>query len=163
MSVAGVPRPLRVLASGMHVVAGLLLLGIAVLTVADVLSRTLRDTSILGTAEISAQLLVAVAFLGLASAELHGRHVSVGLLTDRLGRRGSTFAAGIRTVVLVLVGALLVWGLVQVLLSGVERGETTNGILRLATWPAKATLLLSFALFFVVAIGRSVSEWRETR
>ncbi|WP_298749133.1 TRAP transporter small permease subunit [uncultured Serinicoccus sp.] len=163
MSVPGVPRPLRVLAGGMHVVAGVLLLVIAVLTVADVLSRTLRDTSILGTAEISAQLLVAVAFLGLASAELHGRHVTVGLLTDRLGPKGSAVAAGIRTVVLVLVGAVLLWGLVQVLISSVDRGETTNGILRLATWPAKTTLLLSFALFFVVAIGRSVAEWKVTR
>ena len=78
------PRPLARLIRVMGLIAGLLLLIIILLTVADVLSRNLRDRSILGTVDLSTMLLVATAYLGLASAEADNRHVSVELVERRL-------------------------------------------------------------------------------
>jgi len=157
------PRPLVALSSVLSQVAGVLLLALVVLTVADVLGRSLRDQSILGTVDISTMLLVAVAFLGLASAEIEGRHVMVDLVEMHL-RPAVRVALGIlRCVLLAALGLLLLWGLQEVFLSAVERGETTNDILRLPTWPAKLVLLLSFALFFVVAVWKTVLDIRAMR
>ena len=66
------PRPVLVVARTLSVVAGILLVGLILLTIADVVSRNFRDRSIVGTVEIATMLLVAIAFLGLASAEADG-------------------------------------------------------------------------------------------
>lgn len=158
-----VPKPLAVLSTVLSQVAGALLLVLVVLTVADVLGRSLRDQSILGTVDISIMLLVAVAFLGLAAAEIDGRHVVVDLVESRLKPQVRVVLGVVRTALLVALGALLTWGLTEVFFSAVERGETTNDILRLPTWPAKLVLLVSFALFFVVAVWTTVLETRAIK
>ncbi|WP_017571046.1 TRAP transporter small permease subunit [Nocardiopsis halotolerans] len=157
------PRPARTVATAFNLSAGLLLLALMTLTVADVISRNMLDQSILGTVDVSTLLLVAIAFLGLASAEIDGRHVSVTLLEGRLGPRSRTVLSGVRAVLLAVTGVLIVWGLGDVLLSAVDRGETTNDILRLPTWPAKLVLFLSFLLFFAMAVWKAVTEFRAFR
>lgn len=149
------PRPVLMVARTLSVVAGILLLGLILLTIADVISRNARDRSIIGTVDIATMLLVAIAFLGLASAEADGRHVAVELFESRVGVRTRLVFSALRTLLLIGLGLLLAWGLSEVLLSAVDRGETTNDILRLPTWPAKVVLLASFVVFFVVAI------WKE--
>lgn len=157
------PGPVRALTSLLTIVAGFILFGLAALTVADVASRNLRNQSILGAVEISAVLLVAVAFFGLAAAEIDGRHVSVGLVEDRLGRRARMALAILRTVLLTVLGVVLIVGMFGVLGSALDRGETTNDILRLPTWPAKLAVLLSFALFFVLAVWRQILTFLAVR
>lgn len=154
------PRPLTAAATALGLAAGLLLLVLMLLTVADVVSRNVQGRSILGTVDISTLLLVMVAFLGLAAAEFDGRHVSVGLVEARLSERARTVLSGLRAVLLLVIGGLMVWGLAEVLFSAVDRNETTNDILRLATWPAKLVLFLSFLLFFAAAVWREVLELR---
>ncbi len=150
------PAPLALVSRAFGVLAGLLLLSLALLTVADVASRNLWDRSIVGTVDISTVLLVAIAFLGLAQAELDGRHVRVEILEQRLSPAWRRALGLVRVAVLVLLGALLVWGLGDSLLGALDRGETTNDILRLPTWPARAALVLSFACFFVAALYREL-------
>jgi TRAP-type C4-dicarboxylate transport system permease small subunit len=149
------PRPVTLVAQALSAVAGVLLLGLILLTIADVVSRNARDRSIVGTVDIATMLLVAVAFLGLAAAEADGRHVVVELFESRFGLRTRMVLSVVRSLLLIGLGLLLTWGLTEVLVSATRRGETTNDILRLPTWPAKLVLLAAFALFFVVAI------WKE--
>ena len=99
------PRPLTLLIRGMGLVAGVLLLIIILLTVGDVVSRNLRDRSIVGVVDMSTMLLVATAYLGLASAEADGRHVSVELVERRLGARARLVFSVLRSAVLVGLGA----------------------------------------------------------
>lgn len=150
------PRPVLVVARTLSVVAGILLLGLILLTIADVVSRNARDRSIVGTVDIATMLLVAIAFLGLASAEADGRHVAVELFESRVGVRTRLVFSMLRTLLLIGLGLLLTWGLSEVLVSAANRGETTNDILRLPTWPAKVVLLASFVVFFVVAVWKEV-------
>jgi TRAP-type C4-dicarboxylate transport system permease small subunit len=157
------PRPANATAAALSLTAGLFLLVLVLLTVADVVSRNLQDQSILGTVDISTILLVGVAFLGLASAEIDGRHVSVGLIEVRLSLRTRMVLSAVRGVLLVVLGILLTWGLAEVLFSSIDRGETTNDILRLPTWPAKLVLLVSFVLFFAGAIWKELTEFRAFR
>lgn len=150
------PRPVLVVARTLSVVAGILLLGLILLTIADVVSRNARDRSIVGTVDIATMLLVAIAFLGLASAAADGRHVAVELFESRVGVRTRLVFSMLRTLLLIGLGLLLTWGLSEVLVSAANRGETTNDILRLPTWPAKVVLLASFVVFFVVAVWKEV-------
>ncbi|MFD1860286.1 TRAP transporter small permease [Aeromicrobium camelliae] len=163
MSQVPFPRPIRALSSALSIIAGLVLFGLCALTVADVVSRNLRDQSILGAVEISALLLVAVAFFGLAAAEIDGRHVSVSLVEERLGRRARMTLSLVRTVLLAVLGVLLVIGMIGVFDSAFERGETTNDILRLPTWPAKLSVLLSFGLFFILAVWKQILTFLALR
>ncbi len=163
MSRIRLPRSTEATATAFSLTAGLLLVVLVVLTVADVFSRNFRDQSILGTVDISTLLLVGVAFLGLASAEVEGQHVSVGMLEVRFGLRVRAFFSIFRAVLLVVMGVLLVYGLGDVLFSAIERRETTNDILRLPTWPAKIVLFVAFLLFFVVAVWREIMEFRAFR
>lgn len=163
MSRISFPKPVGAIATAFNLSAGLLLLVLMGLTVTDVLGRTLFNQSVLGTVDISTLLLVAIAFLGLASAEIHGRHVSVSLVEERFGLRTRMLLSGVRTVLLLAIGGLVVWGLGEVLISAFERGETTNDILRLATWPAKLVLFVSFLLFFVMAVWKEALEFRAFR
>lgn len=156
-SEVALPRPVALVARAMSVAAGVLLIALIMLTVADVVSRNLRDHSIVGAVDMSTMLLVAAAFLGLASAELDGKHVTVDLFEARFAPRARWALSLLRAVILLALGVLLTWGLSEVLLSALERGETTNDVLRLPTWPAKAVLVVSFLAYFVVAV------WKELR
>lgn len=163
MSRISFPRPVAGAATVLNLAAGLLLLALMFLTVADVVGRSVFGQSVLGTVDISTLLLVTIAFLGLASAEIDGKHVSVTLVEARFGHRSRMVLSGIRAVLLLVLGSLVVWGMGEVLLSAYDRGETTNDILRLATWPAKLVLFLSFLLFFVMAVWKEVLEFRTFR
>lgn len=163
MSRISFPRPVAGTATVLNLAAGLLLLALMFLTVADVVGRSVFGQSVLGTVDISTLLLVTIAFLGLASAEIDGKHVSVTLVEARFGHRSRMVLSGIRAVLLLVLGSLIVWGMGEVLLSAYDRGETTNDILRLATWPAKLVLFLSFLLFFVMAVWKEVLEFRTFR
>lgn len=158
-----VPAPLRIISQALVFIAGAVLIFLIFLTVGDVLGRNVRGQSILGAVDISTLALVAVAFLGLAAAELDGRHVSVDLLEMYLPKKVRTALALVRTLLLALIGAVLTWGMWGTVTSAFDRSETTNGILRLATWPVKSVLLAAFILFFVVAIWNAFIEYLDMR
>lgn len=151
------PRPARLTASAFNLLAGLFLLFLVCLTVADVVSRNVQGRSILGTIDISTMLMVAIAFLGLGAAEINGKHVAVSLLEERLPSVFRALFSVLRFLLLLSLGALLLWGLTDVFQSALDRGETTNDVLRLPTAPWKLILLISFAVFFLLAL------WQEAR
>lgn len=157
------PSPLVAAGSVFSFTAGILILVVIGLTVGDVLSRNLADTSILGTVDITTLLLVAIAFLGLAAAEVEGRHVTVDLIEAHARPQVRIVFAAARIVLMAGLCTLLVWGMSEIVISAIDRGETTNGILRLPTWPAKATMWMSFALFLVVSVWNAVNEFLDMK
>lgn len=152
------PFGLQTITVMFNFLAGIFLLLLMMLTVADVLNRYFFGSSILGTVDISTLLLVGVAFLGLASAEVTGKHVTVTLIDDNSRLRTRTVFSWVRFVVLFVTAVVLLLGLAQSAFSAYGRGETTNAILLLPTWPAKVVLFLSFFVFLVAAI---IKEWKE--
>jgi TRAP-type C4-dicarboxylate transport system permease small subunit len=160
---AELPSPVRLVASVFSLIAGVFLLALVILTVTDVLSRNVRNQSILGTIDISTMLLVAIAFLGLGAAELNGKHVAVGLVEERLPIGARVLSSLLRLVLLAGLAVLLIWGLADSWLNAVDRGDRTNDILRLPTAPWRLILLLSFTVFFVLAIWKEVMVFLQLR
>ena len=71
----------------MHYVAGLALMGLLALTVADITGRSAFNNPVPGTVEITTLVLVVVVYLGLAHSEDLGDHITVDLLYVRVGDR----------------------------------------------------------------------------
>ena len=157
------PKSIRHLISVLSVIAGIFLLVIIGLTVADVGLRNLAGKSILGTIDISSLLLVSIAFLGLSSAEVDGRHVSVNILEVHLSHKIRCIFSLIRTVLFVAIAMTITWGIFGTLISAIERQETTNGILRILTWPTKFLLLISFFCYFLILIWKSIHDFLDIR
>lgn len=84
-----------------------LILAAGLLTVADILIRTLKGGGILGTTDIVQLLVMAAAFCAIPYGFFADTHVSVDLLTDGLSRRGLAAVKGVSA----LLGAVLLVGL----------------------------------------------------
>jgi TRAP-type C4-dicarboxylate transport system permease small subunit len=84
-----------------------LILAAGLLTVADILIRTVKGGGILGTTDIVQLLVMAAAFCAIPYGFFADTHVSVDLLTDGLPPRGLAFVKGVSA----LLGALLLVGL----------------------------------------------------
>lgn len=156
-----VPKALLRVNNASGVIAGVLILLVGMMTVADVASRYLLGQSILGVTELSSLLLVAIAYLGLAAAERDGRHVTVSLVEERLGRKQRAALSALRCALIVFVAAVFLFGMYTVLNLSMVRQETTNDIMRIPTWPARLIILVSFGLFFLVAILKEVKRLRN--
>lgn len=152
------PKPLKIFSVITDSIAGILLMAIIFLTVGDVLARNLFSTSILGTVDITTLLLVGVAFLGLASSEVFGRHVTVTLVEEHVDYRARFVFSVIRLITFCFIAVTMTWYLLDTVISAFSRQETTIAILALPTWPAKAVILVSFVVFFIAAIFREVQE-----
>ena len=81
----------------------------ALITLANVVTRYLTDVSLAFTEEYSVVLMVLVALLGTAIATAAGRHIRIGYFTDLLrpaGRRKAEMAAMLLTI---FCFGILVW------------------------------------------------------
>jgi TRAP-type mannitol/chloroaromatic compound transport system permease small subunit len=127
-------------------------------TVTDVARRALTGNSIEGLVESAPLFLLAAVCLSLGYAESIGAHVRASLVTDRLPRKGRLLLRGS----VVLVGALVVfwigWESINKALEAYEGGETTVGITRVPTWPAKALVPIGFILFALQMLSRSMRD-----
>lgn len=75
----------------MHYVAGIALVGMLALTVADITGRSAFNNPVAGTVELTTLILVVVVYLGLAHSEDLGDHITVDLLYVRVGDRAKRF------------------------------------------------------------------------
>lgn len=151
-AVDGVARVLAVIAA-----ATIVLMMVA--TVADVARRYLLGRPIPGVIESGELLMVLSVFLGLAYTQLHGNHVAVTLVIDRLPFRA---AAVCRTIGLLVVLGILVWMTVvtgQRALVSYTTNEFRFGVVQIPIWPGRIAIaigLLAFALQLVPAIIENV-------
>lgn len=111
-----------------HYFAGAALLAMLALTVVDIVGRSLFNSPLSGTVEVTPLLLVVVVYLGFAHAEHQGDHVSVDLVYTRVGPRAQRVADLVaRSVSLVVLG-VVTWQLWRY--AGVqEAGGYTTAVL----------------------------------
>ncbi|GAA2095606.1 MULTISPECIES: TRAP transporter small permease [Brevibacterium] len=143
------------------VIASLTIALIMLLTVADVVRRSLTGRSIPGTTEFSEVFLVAAAFLGLAYAMRTGAHVAVDLVIERMPARAGRiiFTAG-----MVLALAVLVWMMFQTgnaALRSISAGEYRYGLIQVPIWPAKAVIPLALAALILECVVTLAKTWRS--
>lgn len=140
-------RVVERLTAGIAALGAVAIAGIMVLTVADVVRRTLTDKSIQGVVEVAPLLLLSAAALGLGYAEQTGIHVRTSMVTSRLPR---VVALGFRaagSLVSLVVLAWVAWEALDRAIAAVQNGDVTPGFVAFPTWPAQVLVPLGFGLF----------------
>ncbi|WP_167131237.1 TRAP transporter small permease [Paramicrobacterium chengjingii] len=183
MSMSGDPAestPLRIFRTGANRVSSasgflsavaivLMTLGIAL----DVLLRTVSGHGIPGVIEAADPLLVCVAFFALSATEMKGEHISLALVTDRLGARIRYALITFGTFLCIVFTCLLAYAGLHEALESLSSHEVRAGVVRIPMWPARVAVVLgSLALlvqFIVTCIdaarsaraGTEVGVWKE--
>ncbi len=130
--------------------AGVVLLMMSVVGY-SVVNRYILGTPITWIDELSGYLVVALVMLGAAESLRRGDHISVDLITSRLGERGRRRAAiwGDITVLVVAV-ALLISG-AETIEYSVNYGILSEGYLEVPMWIPQSFLILGAALLALVS------------
>ncbi len=137
--------------------AGVVLLMMSVVGY-SVVNRYLLGTPVTWTDELSGYLVVALVMLGTAEALRRGEHISVDLITSRLGERGQRIAEVWGNImVLVVAAALLISGMETIEYS-VNFGILSEGYLEVPMWIPQSFLILGAVLLALVAVANLLSR-----
>lgn len=151
-------RAFRAVSTAASALAGLLLVGLMLLSVADVVRRNAGLSSIHGTIEYVEIGMVLAVYLGLGKSEEVEAHVRTPLVTSRLPVQVARWG---RAVALALCALLMVYLAYS---SGVrawesyQAGEVSPGVDRIAVWPARCAVPLGALLLAVELLARAVAS-----
>ena len=118
----------------MHHLAGVALVGLLALTVADITGRSAFNNPVSGTVELTGLILVAVVYLGLAHSEDLGDHITVDLIYVRLGDRGKRLLEYFGDAMTLAVVGLLAYQLLRFSQRQREAGAESP-VLQWPVWP----------------------------
>lgn len=158
-----VTRAVRGMSSALAFVAGLGIVGLMLLTVADVALRKLAGRGIPGTLEISEVALVGVVFAALMAAEVNNVHVRTPILVERLSGRVANLAKMLGLVPAALFVSWAAWLTAMEGLASMERGEFRFGIVAVPVWPAKLVIPIGLAGLAVALMAKVVTAVRRAR
>ncbi|UOM33996.1 TRAP transporter small permease [Acuticoccus sp. I52.16.1] len=150
---AAAPRPrlgpIRMALAGLAAVLLLALMGV---TVVDVAGRYLFNSPIFGATELTELILAAVIFCGLPAVCLDDGHVTVRLLTARLGARGRRIELAVARVLTAAALGVVAWRLAVQGMRTASYGEVTT-YLRLPVGPIAYTAAALCALAAVLTLA----------
>lgn len=146
-------------------VAGVVILGLMFLTVADVTMRKFFSSGVPGAVEINEVALVGVVFLALMAAEITDVNVRTPLVTERLPDRWANIAhiVGYLPAIAFLAWATYLTG--EEGIASWQRGDFRFGLIFVPTWPGKlvvpvglAGLTIAIVIKFVQAVVRLITS-----
>ncbi len=142
-------------------ISGLVAMGVLILmmllTVADVFLRAVFNKPIIGTTEITEQMMVAVVFLGFGWCALQGRHIQVDLFVSRYPRgRQRVIDLTMYGVGLILV-AVMCWRTFVTTLT-VQQLGLTCAYIGLPKYPFYALAAFGWAVLFVAMVSLLVKN-----
>ena len=140
--------------------AGVGLVALTLLTVADVALRYLFNAPIFGAQDISELGLAAVVFGALAYCGRSGGHVAVDLLAERLGAGFVRWSDGFVRIAGAAVFALLAW---RAWLAGLDAGEFSeaSNLLAIPYQPFYAVIALGAALYALILFLEALAGLRD--
>jgi TRAP-type C4-dicarboxylate transport system permease small subunit len=141
------------------VLGGIVVFALMLLTVIDVIQRSLSGQGVPGVVEYSEVLLVIAVFCAIAAAQVRGFHVSTTGLVDALPRTAH------RSVV--LIGALLGTPVIAIMAvvavsatwTSFADGEYRIGIAQVLVWPARAAVAVGLILYLVEYIHGAIARF----
>jgi TRAP-type C4-dicarboxylate transport system permease small subunit len=144
---------------------GWLLLGVALVTVADALLRSFLGRPIRGAFEVTELVLAAIIFFGLPYTSLTDGHVSVDFLTSRLSPRLQYVIIAANALICAALLGLITLQMIVLTAEYLATRRTTITIrMPIAPFliPVTAAAALSVLGFIVQAVGAGVRACRPT-
>lgn len=152
-----VMRVFNAIARVLYIIAIIALLVMIGITLADVFLRLLFTAPITGAVEITRMMMVTMspAFVG---ALLEHRHVSVGLIVDRFGRKGQLAFDTFGYVLSAGLCAIFCYqGFVELFKKMAQKQVYT--MLKIPTWPFYLIFAVSMGIFAIVVLVQLVYNY----
>lgn len=132
----------------LNLAAGLVILVVMLLSVANILGRKLFNWPIPGFIDWMISAVPVMAFLGLAFCQRLGGHIRMDILISRLKGRPLWIAEFASVVVMMAITAVLIFGSWDHAMRALTIGDSTGDI-RLPTWPVKIVVPLALSLMLL--------------
>lgn len=148
MGARATEQALKSITSLAATVAGIVLVALMMLTVADVFLRYVFVRPIVGSAEASESMMVATGFLALAFCALEGRHIKVDLVVSRFPPRAQL---AINTVNYLIVAGLSLLVALETYNQAfiVRRLGVASNLLHIPQYPFYLVISLSYLLLLL--------------
>lgn len=145
-AVSTVDRLLFKVESLFNLMGGLVILGVMLMSVANILGRKLFDMPVPGYIDWMMQMVPAMAFLGIAYTQRLGGHIRMDILVGRLRGRALWIAEFAGVLLMLLLSLALVYGTWDHASRAIMLGDSTVDI-NLPTWPAKLLVTIMLGTF----------------
>lgn len=143
--------------------AGVGLLCIALLGVADIIGTQFLGRPVPGTLEITKTLLVFCILLGVAQAEADGKHIRVQVAVNAMPTRLSRVLDLLAPLSMAVFFGAIAWAGWDMLRQSVTSGEYDEGLIKLPLWPARLALAVGATLMTAQCLVNMVRRLRGSR
>lgn len=140
--------------------AGVGLLMMAFLGVADIIGTQFLGRPVPGTVEITRGLMVFCIMLGLAHAEAQGKHIRVEIGVEHLPPRARRYFNVLAPLGMAILFALIAGFGWDALWKSVATGEYDEGSIALPLWPARLALAVGATMMAAQSVLRIREVWR---
>lgn len=152
VNVKKLEKVFTVIGNVMSYIAVAALIVMVVITILDVFLKNVFKAPIPGALEITRMMMVCMS-PAFVSVLMHNRHVRVGLIVDRLSRRGQlVFDTVGYTLSAALCGLMCYQGFVMVARRMAEKQVYTS--LKIPTWPFYLIFTISIGMFAVAIVAK---------
>jgi len=132
----------------------LLILFVFALVCYAVLNRYVLGVPVQWADELTGYILVAIVMLGAAEALRRDNHISIDLLSSKLGGRGQLFLGILSNLAVLLLAAIIGWSAWKSILFARAFGSYSVGYIEIETWIPQVPLLFGAGLLGLAAIAR---------
>lgn len=141
------------------IAAGLSIVGILVLMLAQVIGREL-GTQVRGADDVTAWLCAAALFLALPHTFKHGEQVRMALALDKMGPRSRRLAEIFSLVVAALFVGYAVWASTTYVYESWEAKELAQGLVPIPIWIPQLSLIVGLLVFAIALVDELVQVLR---
>ncbi len=134
--------------SWLNLAAGIVILVVMLLSVANILGRKLFNWPIPGFIDWMITAVPLMAFLGLAYCQRLGGHIRMDILIGKLKGRPLWIAEFASVILMIAITAALIYGSLDHAMRAFNIGDSTGDI-RLPTWPVKIAVPIALSLMLL--------------
>lgn len=132
---------------GICFISAMAIAAMMVITVADVVARRFFHYHVKGSYEYVALLFVYLIYFGLAYAQRHDAHITIGILYDRLPRKARLPIEGLLLAISFILFSALTWYTAKSAWFNYQMGDTMLGAIQVKTWPSRAGVPVGCGMF----------------
>ncbi|MBI2832573.1 MAG: TRAP transporter small permease [Chloroflexi bacterium] len=149
------------IAKTLIVIAGIVTMLMASLTIADVAGRYLFNRPIPAAVEVGTEIIVAITFLCLPYVQLQRRQIHIDILISSVSPKARALLGLVTDVVILAIGSIWSYSAVRKAIESWLTGAASPGVFPVPYTPARALLafgLLSFTLCVFLQIWRRLVQ-----
>ena len=158
-AVSRADRALFRVESALTLASGLFIMGVMLLSVANILGRKLFNLPVDGYIDWMIQAVPMMAFLGISYVQRLGGHIRMDIVVGALKGRALWIAEFVGVLVMFLIALALIYGTWNHASRAFRLGDSTTDI-NLPIWPVKAMVTLMLILF---AVRCALQLWAYAR